>query len=227
MTEPTSPAEPSAADVLQLIRTVLNHGGGYTRVAEAIQPLLDAATARAEQAEAALADEHATAVTRAQETDRARRELATAEARIAAVRTVIDQMAASRAIANMAGMFAQRLSAALDGPADTPAAEERHVCKPGALVYYCPTAGEIESSCHGGFDVCCSAPELHRPVEQAPAAPCDHRDPKRLATRPGDLAVVCACGAEVMAGLQALRQTEPVQEAVAGPADALPDCTTT
>jgi multidrug efflux pump subunit AcrA (membrane-fusion protein) len=55
-------------------------------------------------------------------------------------------------------------SGALDGPADTPAAEEEpHVCKPGATTYYCPTAGKVESSCHGGFDVCCNAPELHQP----------------------------------------------------------------
>lgn len=33
-------------------------------------------------------------------------------------------------------------------------------CKP---VYWCPTAGEYESPCHGGFDVCCRRPELHRP----------------------------------------------------------------
>lgn len=31
-------------------------------------------------------------------------------------------------------------------------------------LYYCPTAGEVESGCHGGFDVCCWAPELHQPV---------------------------------------------------------------
>jgi hypothetical protein len=45
-----------------------------------------------------------------------------AEARIAAVRRVADQMVASRSIANMAGLFAQRLRTALDGPADTPTA---------------------------------------------------------------------------------------------------------
>lgn len=32
-------------------------------------------------------------------------------------------------------------------------------CKP---VYWCPTQGEYESPCHGGFDVCCRRPELHR-----------------------------------------------------------------
>ncbi|MES9522424.1 hypothetical protein [Streptomyces capoamus] len=40
--------------------------------------------------------------------------------------------------------------------------DEEHVCKPGATVYYCPTVGEVESDCHGGFDVCCSRPDLHR-----------------------------------------------------------------
>ncbi|MFJ7990268.1 hypothetical protein [Streptomyces sp. NPDC096351] len=40
--------------------------------------------------------------------------------------------------------------------------EPEHVCRPDATVYYCPTAGEVESDCHGGFDTCCSRPELHR-----------------------------------------------------------------
>ncbi|MFE7972980.1 hypothetical protein [Streptomyces shenzhenensis] len=39
-----------------------------------------------------------------------------------------------------------------------------HQCKPGATIYYCPTSGEIESDCHGGFDQCCDRPDLHRPV---------------------------------------------------------------
>lgn len=43
---------------------------------------------------------------------------------------------------------------------------EEHVCKPGAGLYYCPTAGEIESDCHGGFDVCCGKPELHVPINR-------------------------------------------------------------
>jgi hypothetical protein len=105
------------------------------QTARGIQPRIEqlaaernASTARAEQAEAALAvlqqrldDEHATAVTRARDTDRVRGQLAAAEARIAAVRAVADQMAASRSIANMAGLFTQRLSAALDEPAVTTA----------------------------------------------------------------------------------------------------------
>lgn len=32
-------------------------------------------------------------------------------------------------------------------------------CKPN---YFCPTVGEVESPCHGGFDVCCRRSELHR-----------------------------------------------------------------
>lgn len=32
-------------------------------------------------------------------------------------------------------------------------------CKP---IYWCPTAGEYESPCHGGFDTCCRRPQLHR-----------------------------------------------------------------
>ncbi|MBL3664474.1 hypothetical protein JL475_00240 [Streptomyces sp. M2CJ-2] len=41
---------------------------------------------------------------------------------------------------------------------------DRHVCKPGASIYYCPTGGETESDCHGGFDVCCARPDLHQPL---------------------------------------------------------------
>lgn len=33
-----------------------------------------------------------------------------------------------------------------------------------APVYYCPTSGQKESPCCGGFDDCCDQPELHRPA---------------------------------------------------------------
>lgn len=49
-----------------------------------------------------------------------------------------------------------------------PEAPEEHVCKPGATLYYCPEAGEVESDCHGGFDVCCSSPERHIQVNPPP-----------------------------------------------------------
>lgn len=29
-------------------------------------------------------------------------------------------------------------------------------------MYFCPTAGEYESPCHGGFDTCCDRPDLHK-----------------------------------------------------------------
>ncbi|NEA52377.1 hypothetical protein [Streptomyces sp. SID10815] len=45
-----------------------------------------------------------------------------------------------------------------------PAGTDEHVCKPGASNYYCPAAEEIESDCHGGFDVCCGHPDLHQTV---------------------------------------------------------------
>ncbi|MGW0920147.1 hypothetical protein ACWD3J_14155 [Streptomyces sp. NPDC002755] len=51
-----------------------------------------------------------------------------------------------------------------------------HVCKPGAARYFCPTSGKTESTCHGGFDVCCDRPDLHqlvgveRPDTQTPEA---------------------------------------------------------
>lgn len=46
--------------------------------------------------------------------------------------------------------------------------DEVHTCNPGAQLYYCPTAREVESDCHGGFDVCCSRPDLHVPYTPDP-----------------------------------------------------------
>jgi hypothetical protein len=56
--------------------------------------------------------------------------------------------------------------------------QTEHQCKPGATVYYCPTSGETESDCHGGFDQCCDRPDLHRPVSTAwtPPPPGDRRE---------------------------------------------------
>lgn len=56
--------------------------------------------------------------------------------------------------------------------AQQPADYEEHVCKPGTGLYWCPTSGQTESDCHGGFDVCCDRPDLHRPIApvQQPAA---------------------------------------------------------
>lgn len=45
---------------------------------------------------------------------------------------------------------------------------QAHVCKPDAIAYYCPTSGETESNCHGGFDACCDRPDLHKPAAGAP-----------------------------------------------------------
>lgn len=59
-------------------------------------------------------------------------------------------------------------------PLDEPGPE--HVCE----TYYCPTVGEVESACHGGFDVCCSAPEKHVPADQAPKPPQPERRPPLL-----------------------------------------------
>jgi hypothetical protein len=48
------------------------------------------------------------------------------------------------------------------------------------------------------FGQTCGAPwEQHRLRDD-----CQHRDPKRLGARSGDLALVCACGAEVFPGLR-------------------------
>ncbi|CAM5265336.1 hypothetical protein [Streptomyces fumanus] len=51
-------------------------------------------------------------------------------------------------------------------------AQPVHVCKPGANSYYCPTSGQTESDCHGGFTTCCDRPDLHQPTAEAqPATP--------------------------------------------------------
>lgn len=36
-------------------------------------------------------------------------------------------------------------------------------------LYVCPTALEVESLGHGGFDTCCGRPELHVPLPDGPA----------------------------------------------------------
>ena len=50
---------------------------------------------------------------------------------------------------------------------DETAPEAPHTCKPGASTYYCPTSGETESDCHGGFTTCCDRPDLHQPAAGA------------------------------------------------------------
>ncbi|NED75340.1 hypothetical protein G3I51_24055 [Streptomyces sp. SID9944] len=59
----------------------------------------------------------------------------------------------------------------MDTVTDQPAPDDldEHVCKPCASIYYCPAAGEIESDCHGGFDICRGQPERHQTV--LPCAP--------------------------------------------------------
>lgn len=49
-----------------------------------------------------------------------------------------------------------------DNPTPDPT---EHDCGPNGCgdLYYCPTSGETESPCHGGFDVCCDRPDLHQP----------------------------------------------------------------
>ncbi|MFJ9985339.1 hypothetical protein ACIQUD_15125 [Streptomyces globisporus] len=55
--------------------------------------------------------------------------------------------------------------------------EDTHVCKPGATTYYCPTADDTESDCHGGFDTCCSAPDLHQQLIPCSLAFCRQAHP--------------------------------------------------
>lgn len=59
----------------------------------------------------------------------------------------------------------------------TPEPDDPHVCKPGATVYYCPAADDTESDCHGGFDVCCAAPDLHQQLLKCSLAHCRQAHP--------------------------------------------------
>lgn len=69
--------------------------------------------------------------------------------------------------------------------AQPPPPDDEHICKPGAQVYFCPTSGETESDCHGGFDVCCARPDLHRPVTDP-----DDPDPTSAHVTDADYAVL-------------------------------------
>ncbi|MCX4792544.1 hypothetical protein OG369_42985 [Streptomyces sp. NBC_01221] len=73
-----------------------------------------------------------------------------------------------------------------------PEGDEIHVCKPDATIYYCPTAGETESDCHGGFDVCCSRTDLHQRLLKCSWAHLrrDHR-PHSWEPQPGMNPVYC------------------------------------
>jgi hypothetical protein len=100
--------------------------------------------------------------------------------------------------------------------------EPEHVCAPGATLYYCPIAGEVESSCHGGFDACCSAPEQHVQVD-----PPARRPPYAVAyaleggaqyeiALPGDATVRFADGALIIthaSAVLALTQARPMEGA--------------
>jgi hypothetical protein len=68
---------------------------------------------------------------------------------------------------------------AADAQAATQATEPHHACKTTATTYYCPTSGQTESDCHGGFDQCCDRPELHRVASPCPA--CQRADQAGLA----------------------------------------------
>ncbi|MEU9310907.1 hypothetical protein [Streptomyces sp. NPDC048256] len=74
-----------------------------------------------------------------------------------------DGPAATVATWKRAADLLRRLAA--EPAADTPdQTQDGHVCKPGASTYFCPTSGQTESDCHGGFDQCCDRPDLHTPA---------------------------------------------------------------
>lgn len=184
MTEPTD-----TVDVLQVIRTVLAHGGGYTKAAAAVQPHLDAATARAVQAElgrdgayrerayltAWLATIHPAVITPAPDVDSEGWQ-------------ILYLTAGGRQLSwHIAPADAELYTHVEHVSPDDPRAQwDGHTTEQKYQAIGALTFGQLRGDTAD-----------HRRTE-----PCAHQDPKRLAARPGDLAVFCACGAQVMPGIR-------------------------
>lgn len=60
--------------------------------------------------------------------------------------------------------------------------------EPAQVLYWCPTAREIEQQPGGGFDVCCHAPEMHEPVLAAVYAAIRQQVAEEIATRADGIA---------------------------------------
>jgi hypothetical protein len=106
--------------------------------------------------------------------------------------------------------------------AEPEALEDDHACAEGATLYYCPTAGEVESSCHGGFDVCCSAPEQHIQVDPPPRRPpyavayATEDGTQYEVALPGDATIRAEGGALIVthaSAVQGLTQARPMEGA--------------
>jgi hypothetical protein len=67
----------------------------------------------------------------------------------------------ARLLLNIAAQQKRRNQARTDSRPNT--ADAARPCPEPAASYFCPTSGEVESPCHGGFDTCCDRPDLHRP----------------------------------------------------------------
>lgn len=80
------------------------------------------------------------------------------------------------------------------------AGHEPHCAEHEGDLYFCPTSGEVESPCHGGFDVCCDKPELHRAV--IGTAPIIADGPTEHFVDDYDLAILAAEGAVAGTGQQ-------------------------
>lgn len=114
----------------------------------------------------------------------------------------IEQLAAERNAATARAEQAEARIAAVRAIATEHAAGEQYWAANAVAI------GEELLAALGGPTDTPAAEELHHPAEQAPPVPCDHRDPKRLACRSHDLAVICACGVEVMPGFRVRQHTE-------------------
>ncbi|MEU6237395.1 hypothetical protein [Kitasatospora sp. NPDC047058] len=141
---------------------------------------------------------------------------------IAAARALADTLETEEAYGGYADAnweAARRIREVLDGaatsPAPTPATEQITLRTIGYWRPACPDCGR---SAHAAWGTCDEVAAFAKRWQQhldenarqaVAAAPrlsaaftCDHRNPKKLGARPGDLALVCQCGAVVQPGLR-------------------------
>jgi hypothetical protein len=74
-------------------------------------------------------------------------------------------------------------------------------------LYFCPTAGEIESVAHGGFDQCCYRPDKHLPMPDGPGTVAVARALSKALRREH------ALGQKVIRALVALEEDPPTHTA--------------
>lgn len=68
---------------------------------------------------------------------------------------MVQRRASRMTVRNSDGTGFTRTIGATVSPADAPCCDQVYICD-----------GELECAVHGGFDVCCDRPDLHRPAEE-------------------------------------------------------------